>query len=158
MPDFTYTAKGTFDRNGSVSLNICIPVEPSKGAYQTELYNLSKITASGSINVILCHFSNGTSEGLQHDSFDYQINFNVNNLINHSGVVDFDESKEDALFLFFHDKLFQRTDREYFFQNIDLIVDLIRQNGNLKVTIPINSNIVAKNPRKLGVSLVTKRV
>lgn len=158
MPDFTYTSKGTFDHNGNVSLNICIPAEPSKGAYKTELYNLSKITASGSVNVILCHFSNGTSVGLQHNSFDYQMNFEANSLSSHSGAVDFDESKEDVLFLFFHDELFQRSDREYFFQNIDLIVDLIRQNGNLNVTIPFNSNIVVKTPRKLGISLVTKRV
>lgn len=157
MPDLTYTAQGTFDQNGNVIINICVPKEPAGNTYKTELYNLSKITASGGINVIFCHFSNGASVGLQHNSFDYQLNFEANRLSSHSGAVDFDESKEDALFLFFHDELFQRSDREYFFQNIDLIVDLIRQNGNLNVTIPFNSNIVAKTPRKLGISLVTKR-
>ncbi len=158
MPDLTYTAQGTFDQNGNVIINICVPKEPAGNTYKTELYNLSKITASGSINVILCHFSNGSSTTLQHNSGDYLLQLNCNTLTNHSGVVDFDENKDEAIFLFFHEEIFQRSDRDYFFQNMELILELVKQQGNHNVTIPFSSSFAADNPRKLGVSLVRKLI
>ena len=96
MTDLTYTAQGTFDAARQANVNVCIPAENPKNPYQTEMYNLSKRTGTGTINVIFCHFSNGTDAPIKHDKFDYRINFNIDSLKSHPDSTAFDEKNQDA--------------------------------------------------------------
>jgi hypothetical protein len=159
MTDLTYTANGTYDRNGIATINICIPAPPTNNSYRTELHNLSKITSSGSINVIFCHFTNGQTVPLRHNSFDYRMGFDVNNSLRHPGAVDFDETLEEALFIFFHDEIFSQIDRTYFFNHIEELYPLIKQQGNQNqdVLLKLAAKSTTVQPRKVGLSLVIKR-
>jgi hypothetical protein len=155
MADLTYTVQGTFNRDGKAVINVCIPAEPQRSAYRTEIYNLSKITSSGSINVIFCHFSDGRSVAIQHDTFDYRLNLDVYDLKNHPGATDFDENNEDAVFIFFHNEKFEQSDREIYFKNIEEIYQTLINDGNQSQD-GSKTNAVLNNPRKVGMSLVTK--
>lgn len=155
MSDLTYTAKGTFDQNGKVIINVCIPTETHSGKYQKEIYNMSKITSNGSINAIFCHFSDGTSTAMQHQNFDYRLNLDIYAMKNHRGAADFDESKDDAVFLFFHNTSFDESDRAYYFEQIETIYNDIKHNGN-QAHDGVATNAALSNPRKIGMSLITK--
>lgn len=157
MSDITYTAQGTFNSKRNAQINVCIPPEPASGKYKTEMYNLSKITSSGSINAIFCHFSNGNSEEMHHDSFDFKLNFEIGNLKHHPGAVDFDEFKEDALFIFFHNEEFEKIDRDMYFNNIEEKYNDVKHNGNQNQNGVISTTAALTNPRKVGLSLILKR-
>ncbi len=155
MSDLTYTAQGTFDNKRKATINVCIPPKTLLGTYRTEIYNLSKITSNGSVNVIFCHFSDGTSIAMQHDRFDYRLNFNLDPLIKYDEAVDFDATNEDALFLFFHNDNFELSDRDYYFKNCEVIIEDIKNNGN-QSRDGVTKHATAGNPRKVGMSLITK--
>ena len=157
MPKITYTAQGTFDRNRMASINVCIPAEPSSGAYVIEMYNLSKNTSNGIINVIFCHFSDGSTEALQHESYDFRLNFDLDKLKTYSGSVPFDENNSEALFLFFHDTDFNVNDRNTYFSKIENIYNQVKNQGNQSQDeIANKTNNSLSSPRKVGMSLVTK--
>jgi hypothetical protein len=105
--------------------------------------------------VIFCHFSDGTSIAMQHDRFDYRLNFNLDSLIKHDEAVDFDATNEDALFLFFHNDNFELSDRDYYFKNCEAIIEDIKNNGN-QSRDGVTKHATAGNPRKVGMSLITK--
>jgi len=158
MPDSTYTAQGTFDSTRQVSINICIPSELSLGVYETKLYNMSKNTSNGVINVIFCHFQNQSTAALQHSRFDYRMNFDLNKLHPYPKAVAFDESKNDALFIFFHNEELIETDKDLYFAEIENIYDEVKNYGNQSRD---GLNYVAKSsnaraPRKTGLSLIIK--
>lgn len=155
MSDLTYTAKGTFDRNGKVNVNVCIPSEPKPNTYRTEVYNMSKSISHGTINVIFCHFSNGSTDAMQHNTFDYRMNLDIYAMKNHTGATDFDESKNDALFLFFHNTTFDKSDRDIYFEQIEHIYNDFKQHGHQNQE-GASANSSLNNPRKIGMSLVTK--
>ena len=157
MPDSTYTAQGTFNSSRQANINVCIPVEPRPGTYRTELYNLSKNTASGIINVIFCHFSDGSTDAMQHDRFDFNLNFDLDNLKNHPRAESFDEHNSDALFIFFHNDTFDSSDRDSYFSEIENIYDEIKNHGNQSQDGIANAvNAASSVPRKVGMSLVIK--
>lgn len=156
MPDITYTAQGTFDHNRNAIINVCIPPEPKPGSYITEMYNLSKITASGSINAIFCYFSDGSQNAMHWNSFDYRMTFNLNILKHYAGAVDFNETKDDALFIFFHNDKFEKSDRDFYFSQIEVIYDELKHIGNQNQDSDLSASDNLCNPRKVGLSLVTK--
>lgn len=158
MTDLTYTAQGTFDDARKVTLNVCIPAPNSEEMYQTELYNLSKTTSSGTINAVFCHFSNVSELPIRHDKFDYRIEFNLDNLKKHPRSTAFDEKNSDALFIFFHNIKFELSDREAYFAQIEDIYENVKNNGNQSQDgiNPLTSNAVLTHPRKVGMSLVIK--
>lgn len=157
MPDLTYTAKGSFNQKGQINIDVCIPAEPSAGAYKVELYNMSKFTASGQINAIFCHFSDGTDNDITHDSFDYELSFQRRNLKPFSTAVEFDETMNESLFIFFHESPFDISDRNRFFAQIESLYDEVKRNGNFNRYEQANKpKETAFVPRKVGVSLVAK--
>ena len=158
MSDITYTAQGNFDRNGKTRINVCIPAEPKANAYLKEMYNMSKITPNGSINAIFCHFSDRSSVAMQHNSFDYRLNLDIYDLKNHPGAVDFDEFKDDALFIFFHNDKFDLSDRTSYFKNIEEFYDIVKNGGNQSHDglQDLTNYASLNNPRKIGMSLVTR--
>lgn len=158
MSDLTYTAQGTFDRNRNAIINVCIPPEPKPGTYITDIYNLSKITSFGSINAIFCYFSDGTENAMQWNSFEYKMNFSLDRLKNHPGAVDFDENKDDALFIFFHNNIFNKSDRDGYFEIIEEIYNDVKHNGNQNQETVSTTNETFTNPRKVGMSLILKRI
>lgn len=155
MPDLTYTAQGNFNLSGNLEINICIPPEPVKNKYRTDIYNLSKITSFGSINAIFCHFSDGTTDAMQHDRFDYRLRLNRSELKNYRNATDFDESKDDALFIFFHNDLFEESDRKYYFDNLEHYYDEVKTHGNQSQD-GLTTQATLTNPRKVGLSLIKK--
>lgn len=155
MSDLTYTTQGSFDSNRNAILNICIPAERIPGDYITEMYNFSKKTAGGVVNAIFCHFSNHSTEPIQHNSFDYRLEFNLDTLNSYPGTEDFDERKEDAVFIFFHNNSFDETDRAYYFNEIENIYDQLKLTGN-QSQMSFKTNAVLSNPRKVGMSLIKK--
>ncbi|WP_432673139.1 hypothetical protein [Flavobacterium sp. SM2513] len=157
MANLTYTAQGTFNASRRASINVCIPAEPRPGDYPTEMYNLSKNTSNGVINVIFCHFSDGSSTAMHHSSFDFRLNFDLNKLNIHSGAVPFDENNPEALFIFFHNGNFNASDRSSYFSEIESIYDEVKNNGNQSQDGIANTvNAAHSNPRKVGMSLVVK--
>ena len=158
MPDLTYTAQGTFTSGRLASINVCIPSEPSPGVYTAELYNLSKNTSNGVINAIFCHFRNQKPDALQHSSFDYRMNFDINKLKTHPSTAEFDNTKNDSLFLFFHNDDFNSADRDLYFNQIEAIYDEVKNHGNQSKD-GLNYAAVSANarvPRKVGMSLVIR--
>lgn len=158
MTDLTYTAQGTFNEVRQTNINVCIPAQNSKNPYQTELYNLSKRTNNGTINAVFCHFNNGSETPLNHDKFDYRIDFNVDTLKSHPNSGTFDEKNQDALFIFFHNEAFNFSDRELYFSQIETIYENVKNNGNQSQDgfSPAIVNATVTNPRKVGMSLITK--
>ena len=158
MPDVTYTAQGTFNSSRQASINVCIPTEPSSGNYTTELYNLSKTTSSGVINVVFCHFHNQNPTPIQHNSFDYRMNFNLDKLNSHPNAVAFDETQNEALFIFLHNNDFTSSDRDDYFAAIETIYNEVKNHGNQSRDGILSSrtNATDAQPRKVGLSLVTK--
>lgn len=158
MSDITYTAQGTFDRNAKANILVCIPAESPADRYKTQLYNLSKISSSGTINAIFCHFSNKENIALNHDSFDYRMNFDIKEIQNHSGAVDFNEFSDDALFLFFHNDEFKFSDRQHYYDRLEEIYNDVKHNGNQSQEglSALTGNEALNNPRRIGMSLVTR--
>ena len=158
MPDVTYTAQGTFNSSRQASINVCIPSEPSAGNYTTELYNLSKPTSSGVISVIFCHFHNQNPAPIQHDSFDYRMNFNLDKLNSYPNAAAFDETQNEALFIFLHNNDFNSSDRDDYFASIETIYNDVKNHGNQSRDGILSSrtNATDAQPRKVGLSLVTK--
>ena len=158
MPDVTYTAQGTFNSSRQASINVCIPTEPSSGNYTTELYNLSKTTSSGVINVVFCHFHNQNPTPIQHNSFDYRINFDLDKLNSYPNAVAFDETQNEALFIFLHNNDFTSSDRDDYFAAIETIYNEVKNHGNQSRDGILSSrtNATDAQPRKVGLSLVTK--
>lgn len=158
MPDSTYTANGTFTDERIISLKICIPSEPFKGAYNTELYNLSKSTSSGNINALFCHFSNQSPTAMEHNSFDYNMEFDLDQVKQHPDAVPFDETLADCVFIFFHNDDFRIEDREAYFSDIENIYINIKNNGNLSQDGMFSTKLNASSrvPRKVGMSLIGK--
>ena len=158
MTDVTYTAQGTFNSSRQASINVCIPTEPSAGNYTTELYNLSKTTSSGIINVIFCHFHNQNPAPIQHDSFDYRMNFDLDKWNSYPNAVAFDETQNEALFIFFHNNDFSSSDRDAYFAAIETIYNDVKSHGNQSGDGILSAKINATYsvPRKVGLSLVTK--
>ena len=158
MPDLTYTAQGTFNSARLASINVCIPSEPSPGVYTTEVYNLSKNTSSGVFNVLFCHFRNRQAAALQHSSFDYRMNFDINKIKTHPGTVAFDATKNDSLFIFFHNDDFSSADRDLYFAQIETIYNEVKNHGNQSqdglnyATVSASCRV----PRKVGMSLVIR--
>lgn len=156
MPDITYTAQGNYDQNRNAEVTVCIPPEPKPGIYKTEMYNLSKKTSTGSINAIFCYFSNGSQNALHWNIFDYRMDFNLDTLKPYAGAVDFNETKDDALFIFFHNDKFEQSDRDFYFSQIEAIYNDIKQNGNQSQDAFLSTNETLTVPRKVGLSLVVK--
>ena len=158
MPDVTYTAQGTFNREGKAIINVCIPAESKPHLYVTEICNLSKITRNGRINAIFCYFNNNSTVPIQHDSFDYRIFIDTYAMKSFPGAVDFDESGDDALFIFFHNDEVEKSDRDYYFRELETIYDLVKNNGNQSQAETQTSSTTAtlSNPRRVGLSLVSK--
>lgn len=158
MPDVTYTAQGTFNSSRQASINVCIPTEPSAGNYTTELHNLSKTTSSGVINVVFCHFHNQNPTPIQHNSFDYRINFDLDKLSSYPNAVAFDETQNEALFIFLHNNDFTSSDRDDYFAAIETIYNEVKNHGNQSRDGILSSrtNATDAQPRKVGLSLVTK--
>ena len=157
MPNSTYTAQGIFNTSRQASVNICIPAEPRPGNYATEIYNLSKNTPNGVINVIFCHFSDGSKNEMQHNSFDFRLNFDLNNINSYPGAAAFDVTKSDALFIFFHNNRFNSDDRDNYFSEIENIYDDVKNHGNQsQAGIPNQTDATDRTPRRVGMSLVVK--
>jgi hypothetical protein len=158
MIDSTYTAKGHFDQNGLANISVCIPAERSSGEYTTELFNLSKKTATGVINVIFCHFRNQSPHALQHTGFDYPMTFNADKLSSGSSAVSFDATKTECLFIFFHNQDFDSADRDLYFSEIENIYDVVKNQGNQSQDglVNLTTSATQLDPRKVGMSLVTK--
>ena len=158
MSDLTYTANGTFTDKRKISLKICIPSEPFKGAYTTELYNLSKSTSSGSINAIFCHFHNQNPTAIEHNSFDYAMELDLDEIRNHPNAVSFDETLADCVFVFFHNADFMVEDREAYFSDIENIYNALQQDGNHSQDgiFYTKLNASSRVPRKVGLSLIGK--
>lgn len=157
MPNSTYTAQGNYTSDRQANINVCIPAEPSQGRYSKEMYNLSKNTSNGVIDVIFCHFSDGSTTPMQHSGFDYIINFDLNKLKQHPGSVPFNVNNPNALFIFFHNNDFNSVDRDSYFSDIENIYDLVTQHGNQSQDgMTYSTNAALNNPRKVGMSLVVK--
>lgn len=158
MADLAYTAEGTFDQNGQASINVCIPAETIVGEYYTAVYNLSKKTSVGVINVIFCHFSNHSQEPLNHDGFDYLLNLDLKKLENGQQAVSFDENNPDALFIFFHNDVFNSSDRDLYFNQIEDIYNEVKIYGSKSLAGIDNPTLNATdcNPRRIGMSLIIK--
>ncbi len=159
MPNLTYTAQGNYTNTRQVSINVCIPVEPSSGEYIIDLYNLSKSTSGGVINVVFCHYRNPRTSPIQHNSFDYRMNFDIDKLNSHPSSVDFDETQNDALFIFFHNNDFNSSDRDLYFAEIENIYTYVKNHGNQSQDGILNfkTNATYSEPRKVGLSLVIKQ-
>ena len=158
MPNLTYTAQGSFNSARQATINVCVPSEPTSGAYLKQLFNLSKNTANGVINVIFCHFSDFSTTPIHHAGFDYRLDIEIDKLINHPNAATFDETKPNALFLFFHNTSFDLIDRNYFFDRIENIYSEVIAHGNLNQDVPKNNktNVSINVPRKVGLSLVIR--
>ncbi len=158
MPNLTYTVEGNYTTNRQANINICIPSESSAGIYTTGLYNLSKSTSNGVINAIFCHFSDHSSDEIQHNSFDFRMNFDLDKLNNHPKAVHFDETQNEALFIFFHNTDFDSLDRDLYFAEIENIYHLVKNHGNQSQNgiLNLKINVNQGEPRKVGMSLVTK--
>ena len=158
MTDLTYTAQGSFKDSKELNLMICIPREPAPDNYKTEFYNLSKNTAGEVVNVVFCHFSDGTDNPMHHNTFDYELNFDLNNLLPFDGAASFDERKSETLFLFFHNQTCTEEDRLTYFDTIEKLHEDVVRNGNHSQD-GFTNNVVHKSmtvPRKVGLSLVIK--
>lgn len=155
MVNLTYTAQGTFDHNRNAIINVCIPPQSVGNSYRTELHNLSKITSDGSLNVIFCHFRDGSLLPRQHQGFDYRLKLRLDSLIDHSQCVDFDENNTDALFIFFHSESFEHCDRNRYFKNSEDIYEEIK-NNRIHSQEVFKTNATFSDPQKVGVSLLTK--
>ncbi|MDD3005334.1 hypothetical protein [Flavobacterium sp.] len=153
MPNLTYTAQGHFTNNRKMNLTICIPSEPTTGAYVVQLYNLSKKTKNGNINAVFCFFSDGTDHPIEHDKFDYRLNFDLDAIKNYDYAIDFDANAAEALFLFFHEKQFDEKDLEKYFTDLEKLYDRIKRDGNQSEDGFLKPSF---GPRKIGTSLVIK--
>lgn len=156
MVDLSYTAQGNFDQNGRANITVCIPAEHSQGAYTTELFNLSKQTPSGILNVIFCHFKDQKNIQIHFDAFDYQMNFDLKNLNVYPKAVAIDAQNADALFIFFHCAVFEASDRDDYFAQIERIYADIKTNGNQTGPGIINTHQQGGEPRRVGMSLVIR--
>jgi len=158
MIDSSYTAQGHFDQNGQAVINVCIPDERSSREYTTELFNLSKNTATGVINVVFCHFRNQSPHALQHNSFDYEMRFAADKLQSAPYAVSFDSIKEESLFIFFHNNDFNSADRDLYFSEIENIYDVVKKRGNQSQDglFNLTTHATQNDPRKVGMSLITK--
>ena len=158
MAKSTYTAEGSFDKDKNVIVNVCIPKEPSTGAYLLEIYNLSKSTSTGIINTIFFHFSDHTETPMSHDAPDYKLVFDIANLNEYPNAISFDENLEDALFIFFHNNAFFESDRDLYFDDIERIYEEVKRTGNQSVDGLLNPDLNAEShyPRKVGFGLIKK--
>lgn len=157
MSNLTYTAQGNFNNLRKANLTVCIPAEIATGSYRTEMYNMSKNTSTGPINVIFCHFENRINTPIDHNSFDYRLNIDIDKLKSYPNAVAFDENNSDCLFIFFHNSDFESSDRAAFFTQIETIYDDVKNHGNqsqdgLNYTV----NATNRTPRRVGMSLVVK--
>lgn len=156
MTNLTYTAQGSFNDKNELHLSICIPKEPATGTYRTELYNLSKNTENGPLNVVFCHFSDGTDNPMQHNSFDYNLHVNLNNLRSYDGALPFDESRPETMVIFYHNTAFTIEDRNLYFNTIVKIYDRVKRYGNQSEDGIAEAAKAINVPRKVGLSLVIK--
>lgn len=158
MANLTYTAQGSFNQNREAIINVCIPATTDTDSYNSEMYNFSKNTKRGLLNVIFCHFRNHSEKPLQHDTFDYQFVFDVDQLQQHPEASDFNENNTDALFIFLHNSTCTLMEKTLYFDQIERLYDLVKEKGNQNqaglwdVTLDATTN----NPRKVGLSLLKK--
>lgn len=159
MPNLTYTAEGKYDLDGNTTVNVYIPSDPDSKPYKTVIYNLSKTTPRGTINTVFCHFTDHSERAMQHNTPDYLLEFNINDLYQSPRSVSLDLNNSEILFIFFHSNNFSEKDRNLYFDQIETLYDLVKKFGNQSLDA-IEEQIIftsINSPRKVGLSLIKKQ-
>ena len=159
MSNLTYTAEGKYDLDGNTTVNVYIPSDPDSKPYKTVIYNLSKTTPRGTINTVFCHFTDHSERAMQHNTPDYLLEFNINDLYQSPRSVSLDLNNSEILFIFFHSNNFSEKDRNLYFDQIETLYDLVKKFGNQSLDA-IEEQIIftsINSPRKVGLSLIKKQ-
>lgn len=159
MSNLTYTAEGKYDSIGNTTVNVYIPSDPDSKPYKTVIYNLSKTTPRGTINTVFCHFTDHSERAMQHNTPDYLLEFNINDLYQSPRSVSLDLNNSEILFIFFHSNNFSEKDRNLYFDQIETLYDLVKKFGNQSLDGIEEQTIFTSinSPRKVGLSLIKKQ-
>lgn len=161
MADKTYTATGRIDvTNRSIILDLYLPPENPANRYEFNYnFNLSKLTIfNKKYNVIFCHLRLERDPGSKLDSQtkEYQLTLEIDKLIQSRfiGIDRFDFNLSETLFLLLHDDSRSEVleDSEFFFTNIENIIERVNLSGNHNIQLPYETQTL--RPRRLGMSII----
>ena len=96
---------------------------------------------------------------MQHNTPDYLLEFNINDLYQPSRCVPFDLNNSETLFIFFHSNNFSEKDRDLYFNQIETLYELVKKFGNQSLDGIEEQTIFTSinSPRKVGLSLIKKQ-
>lgn len=159
MSTITYTARGAFTPSRIANIQVCIPAKSVEKPATATLYNFSKKTSNGTLNAVFCHFNNSSQEAIEHNDFDYVMDFEIDKLSRYPESTEFDETQPEMLFIFYHNTDCSTTDKAFFFSDLENIIENVKNNGNQSGDAGGSTSKTSSSnsgPRKVGLSLVIK--